>query len=65
MRTYWFLLAVVGTLAFSILFLADRERKAGVDRLSKYKVSPRTDLKADRDLLEQGERSPYMHDERD
>ena len=36
MKTYWGLLAVAGTLAFLILFLADRERQAGVERLSGH-----------------------------
>jgi hypothetical protein len=64
MKMYWLLLAVAGTLAFSILFLADRERKASVDRLSKYKPAPHVALEADPDLRQQTERSPYMRNER-
>jgi hypothetical protein len=41
MKTYLGFLALVGVLAFSILYLADRERKASVERLSDYKPVPR------------------------
>jgi hypothetical protein len=40
MKTYLSFLALVGVFAFSILYLADRERKAGVERLSNYKSAP-------------------------
>jgi hypothetical protein len=49
MRMYFGLLAVVGVFAFLLLFLADRERKAGVERLSNYKTVPHTALEADPD----------------
>jgi hypothetical protein len=49
MKTYLGFLALVGVLAFSILYLADRERKASVERLSDYKPVP-----------QQSERNPYM-----
>jgi hypothetical protein len=38
MKTYWGLLALAGTLAFLMLFLADQDRKAGVERLSDQKT---------------------------
>jgi hypothetical protein len=40
MKTYLSFVALVGVFAFSILYLADRERKAGVERLSNYKSAP-------------------------
>jgi hypothetical protein len=63
MKTYWGFLALVGALPFSILFQADRERKAGMERLSNYKTAPHV-LEADPDLWLQTERSPYMRNER-
>jgi hypothetical protein len=63
MKTYWGFLALVGALAFSILFQADRERKAGMERLSNYKTAPHV-LEADPGLWLQTERSPYMRNER-
>jgi hypothetical protein len=40
-------LAFVAGLGFLILFIADREREAGVERLSNYKMVPRSALEAD------------------
>ena len=37
-------LAFVAALAFLVLFIADRERDAGVQRLSDYEVSSRPGL---------------------
>jgi len=39
--------AFVAGLLVLILFIADRERQAGVDRLSNYKIPPRSTLDAD------------------
>jgi hypothetical protein len=65
MKMYFGLLVLVGVFAFSILYLADRERKAGVERLSNYKSVPHTTIEADHpDLRQQTERSPYMRNER-
>jgi hypothetical protein len=64
MKTYLSFLALVGVFAFSILYLADRERKAGVERLSNYKSVPYTTIEADQDLRRQTQQSPYMRNER-
>jgi hypothetical protein len=37
-------LAFVAGLGFLILFIADREREAGVERLSNYRIAPRSAL---------------------
>jgi hypothetical protein len=55
---------MVGIFAFSILYLADRERKAGVERLSSYKIVPHAAIEADPDLRQQSKRSAYMRNER-
>jgi hypothetical protein len=57
-------LTIVGIFALSILFLADRERKAGVERLSNHKTVPHVALEADPDLRQRSERSPYMRNGR-
>ena len=54
----------VGALAFSVLIIADYEMDAGVDRLSKIKLSPQSTLDADPNLKLISERSPYMRAER-
>jgi hypothetical protein len=38
MKRSWAVLAVVGTIAFLILFLADHERKKSIERLSEWRV---------------------------
>jgi hypothetical protein len=47
-----------------VLFLADRQMNAGVDRLSKIKFAPHATLEADPNLKLVSERSPYMGTER-
>jgi len=42
----WAFLAFMGALAFLVLIIADYERDAGVDRLSKIKLSPQSTLDA-------------------
>jgi hypothetical protein len=37
--TSWTVLAVVGSLSFLVLFIADHRIRAGVERLSHYKFS--------------------------
>ncbi len=44
--TSWAFLAFMGALAFLVLIIADYERDAGVDRLSKIKLSPQSTLDA-------------------
>jgi hypothetical protein len=41
-RTLLAVLAFLGTLAFLVLFLADREMQASLERLSGYKFPPRS-----------------------
>jgi hypothetical protein len=62
--TSWALLAFLGSLAFLVLFIADRQMNAGVDRLSRMKIPPQSALDADPDLKLVSERSPYMRTER-
>jgi hypothetical protein len=38
MKLYLSLLALAGTLVFLILFLMDREREAGIERLTHWRV---------------------------
>ena len=63
-RTSWAILALVGSLIFLVLFIADRQTNAGVDRLSRMKVAPQSSLEADPNLKLVSERSPYMGTER-
>jgi hypothetical protein len=60
---YFAYLALVGGFAFLILFIADRERKAGEDRFSVYKI-PHSTLDADPNLKGGSNHSPYMRTER-
>jgi hypothetical protein len=53
---YFAYLALVGGLAFLILFIADRDKKLGEERLSIYRI-PHSELYADPDL-KAGEHSP-------
>jgi hypothetical protein len=43
-RTFLAVLAFLGTLAFLVLFLADREMQASLERLSGYKFPHRSTL---------------------
>jgi hypothetical protein len=60
----WAFLAFVGSLIFLVLFIADRQMNAGLDRLSKVRIPPQSVLDADPDLKLITERSPYMRTER-
>jgi len=62
--TSWAFLAFLGALASSVLIIADYEMDAGVDRLSKIKLTPQSILDADPNLKLISERSPYMRTER-
>ena len=62
--TSWAFLAFVGSIIFLVLFMADRETKVGVDRLSRMKVAPQSSLEDDPNLKLVSERSPYMRTER-
>lgn len=42
-------LAFVAALAFLVLFIADREKEAGVERLSNYKIPPQAVLERSSD----------------
>jgi hypothetical protein len=61
---FWLFVAVMGGLADLVLYLADREMNAGVDRLSELKNLHGYALDADPDLKLVSKRSPYMRDER-
>jgi hypothetical protein len=56
--------ALLGGLAFLSLFIADREKKAGEERLSEYEFSHHSALDADPGLKLVSMRSPYMRTER-
>jgi hypothetical protein len=60
--SYFAYFALLGGFAFLILFLSDRERKAGVDRLSQYEI-PHSAL-GDPKLKLMSAHSPYMRNER-
>jgi hypothetical protein len=60
----WAFLALVGSLVFLVLFIADRQMNAGVDRLSRMKIPPQSVLDSDPGLKLVTERSPYMRSER-
>jgi hypothetical protein len=60
----WAFLAFLGSLALLVLFIADRQMNAGVDRLSRMKLLPQSALEADPNLKLVSERSPYMRTER-
>ena len=58
---YFAFLALVGAFVFLIIFIADRERKAGEDRFSVYRTL-HSALDADLKLV--SNHSPYMRNER-
>ncbi len=62
--TSWAFLAFVGSIIVLVLFIADRETKVGVDRLSRMHLPPQSVLEADPNLKLVSERSPYMRTER-
>jgi hypothetical protein len=62
--TFWAFLAFVGSIIFLVLFMADRETKVGMDRLSRTNLPPQSVLEADLNLKLVSERSPYMRTER-
>ena len=43
-RTSWGLLALIGSLAFLLLYLKDRQIRAGVDRLHHIHLQPQSAL---------------------
>ena len=45
--TSWAFLAFIGSLCFFVLFIADQQMNAGVDRLSRMKIPPQSALDAD------------------
>jgi hypothetical protein len=59
-----FLIFGAGFFITLVLFIADHEIKAGVERLSEMRVSPQPTLDADPNLKLVSERSPYMRNER-
>jgi hypothetical protein len=59
---YFAYLAFVGVLSFLMIFIVDRERKAGVQRIAEYKI-PHSALE-DPNLKLISAQSPYMRSER-
>jgi hypothetical protein len=62
--SYFAYVAFVGVLSFLMLFIVDRERKVGLDRLAAYRTTPHSALDADPDLKLVSTNSPYMRTER-
>jgi hypothetical protein len=61
---FWLFIAIAGGLAHLVLFIADREISAGVDRLAELPTVHRSTLDADPNLKLVSEHSPYMRNER-
>ena len=55
--------AFLGALAFLVLFIADQQMNAGIDRLSTMRLRPQSALDADPNLKVISERSLYMRNE--
>jgi len=55
---YWPFLALLGSLIFLVLFIADLQKRADVDRLSTEKFPPQSAREADPNLKLVSERSP-------
>ena len=62
--TSWAFLAFLGSLAFFVLFIADQQMNASVDRLSTMKLPSQSALDGAPDLKLVSERSPNMRTER-
>ena len=60
----WLFVAAAGGLAYLILYMADREINAGVDRLSQSRLVRPGELDGDSNLKLVSARSPYMRNER-
>lgn len=60
----WLFVAAVGGLAHLVLYLADREINAGVDRLSESRLVRPGELDGDSNLKLLSARSRYMRNER-
>jgi len=60
----WLFAAALGGLAHLILYMADSEINAGVDRLSQSRPVRPDKLNADSNLKLMSARSPYMRNER-
>ncbi len=60
----WLFVLATAAVAHAMLYLADREISAGVDRLSEAKLVRPDALDADPDLKMASARSAYMRDER-
>ncbi len=55
--TFLTVVAFIGVLAFLALFIADREMQSGIERLSRYRFSPRSALDAGEGLQLAGRRT--------
>jgi hypothetical protein len=61
---FWLFVAATGGLAHLILFIADRQINAGVDKLAEVRGLHRYAQDVDPDLKLVSERGPYMRNER-
>jgi hypothetical protein len=61
---FWLFFAIAGVLAHLVLFMADREFSAGVDRLAELPTTQRFAPDVDPNLNLASEHSPYMRNER-
>jgi hypothetical protein len=61
---FWLFIVVAAGLAHLVLFMADREFSAGVDRLAELPTTHRFTPDADPNLKLVSEHSPYMRNER-
>jgi hypothetical protein len=61
---FWLFIAIAGGLAHLVLFIADRQISAGVDRLAELPAVHRSIPETDPNLKLVSEHSPYMRNER-
>ena len=62
---FWLFMAIAGGLAHLVLYVADREIDASIDRLAEVRLAHRQVLNADPELKLVSARSRYMRDERE
>jgi hypothetical protein len=60
--TSWAFLAFIGSLMFLVLFIKDWEIRRGVERLSKTKVSPQSQLQLKSDVQLAGTKKEETYD---
>lgn len=60
---FWLFMAIAGGLAHLVLYFADREIDASINRLAEVRLAYRQVLNADPELKLVSARSRYMRDE--